>query len=65
MLIKAYVHGSKESMRDAGEQAGLSEKALGMFVFACSEIEVLLDVDEQTGKARIIKVDNRLVTDEQ
>lgn len=61
MIINTYLHSSKEDMLNAGVKAGLSEQALDLFMYACCEVKVTLDVEEATGKARIIAVDNRKV----
>lgn len=57
MKTTVYLHSSKEAMRDAGEKLGLSGEALEMFMFACYEVAVQLDVDPQTGIALIAGVD--------
>lgn len=59
MEIRVYLHSSKESMYDAGKKAGLSDKALEQFMYACYEVEVTLDVNEEDGHAKIVAVDNR------
>jgi hypothetical protein len=48
-------------MRDAGERLGLTGPALDTFVYACYEVKVDLDVNEETGKAKIFAVDDRIV----
>lgn len=62
-MIKAavYLHASRESMWEKGEELGLSGEALKMFSFACTEVRVDLSVDEGTGEARIVAVDGRAV----
>jgi hypothetical protein len=39
----------------------LSEKALDMFIYACYEVALGLDINEDTGEARIVSVDGRKV----
>ena len=58
MIITVYLHSSKESMYDAGEKAGLKDDALHLFMYACTEVRVDLDVDEK-GNAIIKSVDGR------
>lgn len=54
---KVYLHSSKESMLNEGERLGLNPNALEMFKYACYEVELELEVDEQTGQAVIVKCD--------
>lgn len=61
MKITAYLHGSKESFRDAGEKAGLKGEALAMFAHAGCEHKVVYDVDENTGEATAVSIDDRIV----
>lgn len=59
MILETYLHASKESLYDVGKKAGLSTEALKLFVYACYEVKVTLEVDEKSGEAKIIKVDDR------
>lgn len=43
---KIYVHSSKESMYDKGEQLGLNEKQLQEFIYTAYEVEIGIQVDE-------------------
>lgn len=52
----AYVHGDKESMWALGEKLGLSEEACKNFSFACYEVKVKLEVQEN-GDSKIIGVE--------
>jgi len=61
MQTKVYVHGSKESMREHGREIGLTGEALNMFAYTGYEIELTVDVNEQTGESTIIAVDGRMV----
>ena len=56
--IDVFLHSSKESMYEEGIHAGLSDKQLELFVYACSELKVTLSVNEE-GEAEIIAVDDR------
>lgn len=64
--ITAYLHGSKEAMWDKGEAIGLSGEALGRFSFALYEVEVEveLEVNEETGEANIIRVNGKELKEE-
>ena len=62
MKAKVYLHSSKESMWELGEKLGLKGEALGMFKYACCEVEVEIEVSE-SGEEKIIKVDGREVKD--
>lgn len=59
MKITTYLHGSKEDNYDLGQRSGLKGKALDYFMYANYEVKVDLDVDEKTGKAKIVAVDGR------
>ena len=54
-----YVHSFKENNYDLGVKLGLKNDALNFFLFACNEVKLTLDVNEETGKAVIVKVDDR------
>ncbi|MDD1677683.1 MAG: hypothetical protein LUO93_00680 [Methanomicrobiales archaeon] len=61
MKISVYYHASKESLRDAGMDAGLSGEALDFFCYAgeiCVELEVGVD-----GSATPVAVDGRELED--
>ena len=53
--IVGYVHSSKETMCDLGEENGLQGKALDEFVYALYEVMIPMIVDTETGKYEIIK----------
>jgi len=61
MQTKVYVHGSKESMREHGREIGLTGEALNMFAYTGYEVELTVDVNEQTGESVIVAVDGRRV----
>ena len=61
MRITAYVHSTKESMYDLGKRSGLKGAALDMFMYACLEVKLELEVNEETGEATIIRVDDRTI----
>lgn len=60
MRIKVYIHGDRASMFEKGEKLGLTGEALSLFSYACSEVEVELDVMPD-GRATIVSVDGRAV----
>lgn len=62
MKVNIYLHSSKEDMWNYGVKAGLSDAANEKFIFACYEVKLTLDVNEKTGKADIVAVDDRAVT---
>lgn len=53
-----YLHGSKESNYENGEGLGLNEEALRNFVYACYEVGIDIEVNED-GTSRIVGVDGR------
>lgn len=61
MTATVYVHSDKESNYDTGQRLGLTGEALDMFLFACCEVKLTLDVDPDTGLATITHVDDRPV----
>ncbi len=63
MRVTTYLHASKECMRDVGESAGLTEKALELFIFALYEVRCELEVDSDTGLAAIVSVNGRKLED--
>ena len=60
-IMKAYLNSSKSNMIDLGENNGLSGQALENFAYALYEVEFDLEVDDQTGDSKILKVDGRKV----
>jgi len=62
MTVITYLHSSKESMYDVGQQAGLSEEALKKFIYALYEVKFTLDVNAKTGDATIMAVDGKELT---
>ena len=54
--VDVYLHSNKESIYEQGAQAGLSDKQLKYFVYACTEVKATLSVDEN-GKVEIIAVE--------
>jgi len=61
IVEKMYLHGSKESNCEAGEELRLSKKALENFVYALYEVEFDVEIDTKTGDTKIIAVDGRKV----
>ena len=64
MITTAYLHSSKDANYEKGQELGLSEKALKLFMFALYEVELEVDVNEETGEATILKVNGRNVASE-
>lgn len=56
----AYLHSSKETMWDKGEDLGLSEESLRQFSYALSEVKLDCSVDEETGFCEIERVDGKI-----
>lgn len=61
--IITYVHGDDESLYETGAQMGLTGESLWTFSHACDEFELELDVDMNTGIAKVISIDGRKVED--
>jgi hypothetical protein len=57
MITEVFLHASKESMYNQGHAMGLKGEALNNFMYACYEVKLKLEVDEETGEAKIIGVD--------
>jgi hypothetical protein len=58
IYVKAYASGSRETMRERGEEAGLTEAQMEKFLCALYEVEVDLEVEED-GTAKIVAVNGR------
>jgi hypothetical protein len=55
--VKAYLHSSKESTWEYGAELGLSDEAIrGNFLYALSEVEIELEVEEN-GDYKIVAID--------
>ena len=54
-----YVHSSRDSMWEKGEQLGLTGEALKLFSFVGCEVKLTIEVDEKTGDAVIVAADDR------
>jgi len=53
--VSVFVHANnKETMYEKGEKIGLTGNALRMFSYACSEVEVILEV-KMDGTAKIVE----------
>lgn len=61
MRAIAYLHSTKEQMYDIGLRLGLSDDALKLFQFALYEVKFELEVDPETGNARIISVNDHVL----
>ena len=56
-----YVHSSRESMWEKGEKLGLTGDALKLFSYVGCEVKLTIDVDEKSGDAVILAVDDKLL----
>lgn len=54
-----YVHSSRDTMFDRGERLGLTGEALKLFSFVGCEVKLTIEVNEETGDAVIVAVDDR------
>jgi len=54
-----YVHSSRDSMWEKGEQLGLTGEALKLFSYVGCEVKLTIEVDEKTGDAVIVAADDR------
>ncbi len=61
--VDVYLHSNKEEMWDQGEKIGLKGEALRKFKFACYEVKITLNVNEDTGDASIVAVDDRTLAE--
>ncbi|MCB7128626.1 MAG: hypothetical protein J3T61_03705 [Candidatus Brocadiales bacterium] len=59
MNIAIYLHSDKGTNREIGEKVGLVGEALEYFLYAGYEHEMLYEVDQRTGAAKLIGVDGR------
>lgn len=59
MRTKMYLHSSKDSNNEIGEELGLSEKAMEGFKYALYDVEFEVDVNEDDGEVTILKVDGK------
>lgn len=63
MIATIYLHSDKDSNADLAIKLGLNDEAARMFIYACHEVKVDLDVNPETGEAKIVRVDDREVAD--
>jgi hypothetical protein len=54
-----WLHSEKQSNREDGEKLGLTGEALDNFMYACYEVELTVEVDEETGESKIIACDGK------
>ena len=54
-----YLHGSKEKNFENGMDLGLTGNTLNNFMYALSEVELEVDVDQIIGTVQILKVNGR------
>ena len=59
IVTKVYLHSDKDSMFDKGIQLELSQDALAEFKYALYEVEFEIEVNKDTGKYEILKVDGK------
>lgn len=59
MKITMYLHSSKDSNYEVGQEAGLKGKALEKFAYCLYEVKFEVEVDEITGKYEILTVDGK------
>lgn len=57
--VSVYLHSDRMHMNAKGIELGLTGETLRMFEFACYEVLLVLEVNEETGEAKIIGVDGR------
>jgi hypothetical protein len=57
--VDIYLHSDKDQMCAKGMTLGLRGESLTMFLYACLEVKLTLNVDMKTGKAIIIAVDDK------
>ena len=60
-IITMYVHGSREDCAEKAEEIGLEGDAAKRFWYALEEFEVELEVNMDTGEAKLIKIDSKEV----
>lgn len=60
--VKVYIHSDSESLFDKGKSLGLSDEASCNFSRCAYEVELLLNVDMNTGNTSIIGVDGTRLT---
>lgn len=59
-IVTIYAHVGKDSNWETGEKIGLSEEAIkNHFKYCCSEVELEIEVDMETGESEILAVDRR------
>ena len=64
LIIKMYLHSSKDYTSDVGTELGLLENAHKRFLYALGEVEFDVEVDTTTGATKILAVDGRKLSDE-
>lgn len=58
-ITKMYLYSDKETNVEKAREIGLSEKAQQRFMYALYEVEFEVEIDEETGKSKILKVDGK------
>ena len=59
MRTNLYLHASKESNYEKGQELGLLGEPLELFTYACYEVKVTVEVNAATGAATIVAVDDK------
>lgn len=57
IITKMYLNSSKDTNYEIGRELNLDDNALDEFVYALYEVEFEVEVDTDTGKSTILKVD--------
>jgi len=52
-----YIHGSREDCAQKAEEIGLEGEAAKRFWYALEEFEAELEVNMETGRAKLLKID--------
>lgn len=64
--IRLYVHRDKDSNYDVAQQLGfkVGSKAERMFLYACSEVELIVDVNMKTGETTVVGAEGKFLGEE-
>jgi hypothetical protein len=61
MKATIYLQSDRISNYNLGQKIGLTREALEMFSFACYEVEIVVEVNVETGECVIVSVDGKEV----
>ena len=64
MLVKLYLHSSKDSNLEAGTQLGLEGKALEYFCYLGYEEKLTYEVNRKTGEGTLTGVNGFKISEE-